>query len=153
MPPRRIAPPKPCCVHKPSQTPDPINVIKALLGDNAPQLILEHINSRSMDPVAKHDMQERTDDRVMSLVHERVIPRVGNAARVYAWIERAQQPFATPAEEAAFFEEVAAATGNDADFLFMLRWGLMGKRCGEEAVVRTVLDSMFGARGARKTLQ
>lgn len=137
MPPRRIAPPSDCVDLPSGASPRRFG--------NAPRLILDYINSRPMDPVVKHDTQARASDKVMSVIHERVIPRVGNAARVHEWIERAQHPFTLPGEEDAFFAEVAAATGNDEEFLFMLRWGLMASREGEEAVVHTLLKNMFSA--------
>ena len=143
MPLRRIPPPN---VQKSNST-------------TPPQMdeILKHINPNLMETLVRRGLEQYKppkdlvkkmepiiEEKVMSLLHEKVIPDVGNQGKVYEWIERAQKPFDSKEEEEAFWKQLQQETGSD-EFVFMLRFGCMDQRDGKGATKEMLIRNLFSS--------
>lgn len=154
MPPRRIPPPQ----RVPDLVPTGLNdrtaaaprldgLMAALQG-----VVRRGVQQRQQSAVVPAAVEARMEAKVEALLHDTVIPHVGNQAEVYEWMERAQRPFDTPEEEEAFYRHVREASGSD-EMVFMLRWGLMDTREGDGATADALVRNLFGATGGADTLR
>jgi len=130
--------------------------------------IMKHINPNILESMVRKGLEQykppqelvktmkpMIEEKVMSLLHEKVIPDVGNQGKVYEWIERAQKPFDSKEEEEAFWKQVQQESGSD-DFVFMLRFGCMDQRDGEgatkEMLIRNLFSSHSNSSGSNTTV-
>ena len=117
--------------------------------------LMRHINPNLLETMVRQglehyqppkeitqNLQPMLEEKVESLLHEKVIPHVGNQGKVYEWMERAQKPFETKKEEEAFWDQVRKESGSE-EFVFMLRFGCMDQRDGKGATQELLLRNLF----------
>ena len=146
MPLRRIAPPnvqKSKCTNSP-QMDEINNIMKHINPNLLESLVRQGLEHYKPPKELEKKIQPMIEEKVMSLLHEKVIPDVGNQGKVYEWIERAQKPFDSKEEEEVFWKQVRQESGSD-DFVFMLRFGCMDQREGKGATKETLLRNLFSS--------